>query len=92
LLQTVNNDQSINVRLAAVDALHAFGASPVTRTAVIQSIGKQTSPLVQIALIDLLVDLKVTDASAELKRLTTETSVDSSVRERAKWALGKLVQ
>ncbi len=31
LLSTVNNDPSINVRIAAVDALHAFGASPVTR-------------------------------------------------------------
>ncbi len=92
LLTTVNNDQSVNVRMAAVDALHAFGASPVTRTAIVQSIPKQTSPLVQIALIELLVDLKVTDASSELKKLSADTTVDVSVRERAKWALGKLLQ
>jgi hypothetical protein len=92
LLQTVNNDQSVNVRMAAVDALHAFGASPVTRTAIVQSIPKQTSPLVQIALIELLVDLKVTDAASELKSLSADPQVDASVRDRAKWALGKLVQ
>jgi hypothetical protein len=92
LLATVNNDQSINVRIAAVDALHAFGASPVTRTAIVQSIPKQTSPLVQIALIELLVDLKVTDAATELKALSTDEQIDVSVRERAKWALGKLLQ
>jgi hypothetical protein len=92
LLSTVNNDPSINVRIAAVDALHAFGASPVTRTAIVQSIPKQTSPLVQIALIELLVDLKVTDAAPELKTLGADATVDVSVRERAKWALGKLVQ
>ena len=92
LLSTVNNDASVNVRLAAVDALHAFGASPVTRTAMVQSIRKQTSPLVQIALIDLLVDLKVTDAATELKRFGSDDTVDASVRERAKWALGKLLQ
>jgi hypothetical protein len=92
LLYTVNNDASVNVRMAAVEALHAFGASPVTRTAIVQSIPKQTSPLVQIALIDLLVDLKVTDATPELKKLSTDQTVDVSVRERAKAALGKLVQ
>jgi hypothetical protein len=92
LLSTVNNDQSVGVRMAAVEALHAFGASPVTRTAIVQSIPKQTSPLVQIALIELTVDLKITDAAMELKRLSSDETVDASVRERAKWALGKLVQ
>jgi hypothetical protein len=43
-------------------------------------------------LIDLLVDLKITDAAAELKRLSADETVDLSVRERAKAALGKLVQ
>ena len=52
------------MRLAAVDALHSFGASPVTRAAVVQSIRKQDTPLVQIALIDLLVDLKEKEARA----------------------------
>jgi hypothetical protein len=92
LLSTVNNDQSVGVRMAAVEALHAFGASPVTRTAIVQSIPKQTSPLVQTALIDLLVDLKVTDAAPALKKLSLDPAVDVSVRERAKAALGKLVQ
>jgi HEAT repeats/Putative zinc-finger len=92
LLGTVNNDASVNVRMAAVDALHAFGTSPVTRTAIVQSIPKQTAPLVQIALIELLVDLKVTEASTELKKLSADETVDASVRERAKWALGKLLQ
>jgi hypothetical protein len=92
LLSTVNNDQSVNVRMAAVEALHAFGASPVTRTAIVQSIPKQTSPLVQIALIDLLVDLKVTDATPALKQRSLDPAVDASVRERAKAALGKLLQ
>jgi hypothetical protein len=92
LLSAVNNDPSVNVRMAAVESLHAFGASPVTRTAIVQAIPKQTSPLVQIALIDLLVDLKATDAATELKRLSADEAIDISVRERAKWALGKLLQ
>jgi len=92
LLQTVNNDPSINVRISAVEALHTFGSSPVTRTAIVQSISKQTSPLVQIALIELVVDLKITYAASELKTLSADPQVDVSVRDRAKLALGKLVQ
>jgi hypothetical protein len=90
LLTTVNQDQNVNVRLAAVDALHRFGSSPVTRTAIVQSIRKQDTPLVQIALIDLLVDLKDGSAVPELSQVVTDDKIDSSVRQHAKWALGKL--
>ena len=90
LLTTMNQDQNVNVRLAAVDALHRFGASPVMRAAVVQSIRKQDTPLVQIALIDLLVDLKDADAAPELEKLASDEKIDSAVREHAKWALGRL--
>jgi len=90
LLTTVNQDQNVNVRLAAVDALHRFGSSPVTRTAIVQSIRKQDTPLVQIALIDLLVDLKDGTAAPELSKIINDEKIDSAVRQHAKWALGKL--
>jgi anti-sigma factor RsiW len=92
LLETVNNDGSVNVRMAAVDALHTFGSSPVTRTAIVQSIKKQTSPLVEIALIDLLVDLKASEMATELRKLEADASLEAGVRERARWAIGRLVQ
>ena len=90
LLDSVNHDPNVNVRLAAVDALHAFGSSPVTRTAIVQAIPKKTSSVVQISLIDLAVDLKIAEAPAELRQLAADGSVDSSVRDHAKWAIGKL--
>lgn len=90
LLTTVNQDSNVNVRLAAVDALHAFGSSPVMRTAIIQSIRKQTTPLVQVALIDLLVDLKETQAAPELQQIASDPQIDAGVRQHAQWALGKL--
>jgi hypothetical protein len=90
LLTAVNQDESVNVRISAVDALHAFGASPVMRSAVLQSIRKQTTPLVQVRLIDLLVDLKEKEAAPELATLSTDEAIDSAVREHAKWAMGKL--
>jgi HEAT repeat protein len=90
LLTTVNQDANVNVRLAAIDALHAFGSSPVMRTAIIQSIQRQTTPLVQVALIDLLVDLKETEAAPELKKIASDDQIDAGVRQHAQWALGKL--
>jgi hypothetical protein len=90
LLATVNTDANVGVRLAAVDALRAFGNSPVTRTAIVQSIQKQDAPLVQIALLDLLVDLKVKEAVPELSKLATDEKADASVRQHAKWATERL--
>jgi hypothetical protein len=90
LLATVNTDSNVNVRLAAVDALHGFGASPVTRAAVIQSIRKQDQPMVQIALIDLLVDLHEVEARPELGKLAADDQVNEAVRQHAKVAMEKL--
>jgi hypothetical protein len=90
LLTTMNQDDSVNVRLAAVDALHAFGSSPVTRAAIIQSIPKQDAPLVQIKLIDLLVDLKEKEAVPELAKIAADDQKNATVREYAQVAIGKL--
>jgi len=74
LVTAVNHDTNVNVRLAAVDALRRFAASPETRRAVIEALPSQTTPLVQVALIDLLVDFKDRDAATELRKLAAEES------------------
>jgi len=90
LLTAVNHDPNVNVRLAAVDALRPFAISRATRDAVMQSLPAQTAPIVQVALIDLLVDLKDADAAPELEKVASDGSADSGVRQRAQWALEKL--
>ncbi len=90
LLKAVNQDSSVNVRLAAADALHAFGASPGMRKAILEAIPKQSAPLVQIALIDLLVDLKKKEATPDLRALAADQAVHAGVRQRATWAVEKL--
>lgn len=90
LLRTVNHDPNVNVRLAAIDALRTFGDSPVARRAIVQAIGKQTSPLVQIALIDLLVELRDAQAAPALRTLAGDAEVNPEVRQRAQWALARL--
>ena len=90
LVSAVNHDTNVNVRLAAVDALRRFAASPETRRAVVDALPSQTTPLVQVALIDLLVDFKERDATGVLKRLAANGEVNDGVRQQAEWALEKL--
>jgi hypothetical protein len=90
LLTAVNHDPNVNVRLAAVDALRPFAASRTTRDAVMQLLPGQTAPIVQVALIDLLVDLKETEAALTLRKVASDSSTDVGVRQRAQWALERL--
>jgi HEAT repeat protein len=91
LLRAVNHDPNVNVRLSAVDALEKFAhSSAAIRRALADAIPVQESPLVQIALIELLAQLDEKNAVPELRRLAANEQADESVRQRAQWALQKL--
>ena len=80
----------MNVRLAAVDALRPFAASPVARKGIVQSLLRQESPMVQAALIDLIVEIKEKPARASLEMVSSGETFNPAIRERAKKALGEL--
>jgi hypothetical protein len=90
LLHTVNHDPNLNVRLSAVDALERFAANPDVRRALIDAISVQDSPLVQIALIDLLAQIDARDAVPALQKVALDSQADREVRQRAEWALQKM--
>jgi HEAT repeat protein len=91
LLHTVNHDSNVNVRLSAVEAIASkFSRSPEVRRALVDSIAVQDSPLVQVAIIDLLVQLNDKDAVPALRKLADDKDADESVRQRAVTALQKL--
>src|SRR5438105_13192920 len=50
LLHTLRHDPSVDVRLAALDALSRHSAQPQVRTSVVNALQDQQSPLVQVAL------------------------------------------
>lgn len=90
LMHTVNYDQNINVRLAALDALRQSASNDTVRRGLVESLDRQTSPMLQIALIDVLVDIRDQQAATALKDLTQEAGLNPEVRERAQWALEHL--
>ena len=90
LVHTLNYDPSVDVRLAAVDALYQFSNQNLVRKALVESLSRQLSPLVQIALIDLMVDMREKQSEEVLRRMANDNNVNETVRERAKWGLQRL--
>ena len=90
LLQAVNHDSNVNVRLSAVDALQKFATGPEVAQAMANSIAGQESPLVQIALIDMLVQLNARNVTPDLARISRNMQLDEMVRQHAAWALHKM--
>ncbi len=90
LVHTLNFDPNVDVRLAAVDALSRFAGDSAVREELVRSLPRQDSPLVQISLIDLLVQLHERQSIDVLRQLTNDTSQNEQVRRRAQWGLQKL--
>lgn len=91
LLRTLHSDNSVDVRLAALDALsrHAT-AQPQVRKGVNDALLEQQSPLVQVALIDQLTEWRDPDAAQRLRNLQQTPNLNPAVRQRAEWAISKL--
>lgn len=91
LLDTVDNDPNVNVRLSAAEALYLFSREPRIRERLTESLARQTSPVVQIALIDLLVASREKQAAEALGRLVKDRQARPEVRERAESGLKRLL-
>lgn len=90
LLDTLNNDPNISVRLAAVDALYLFYDHPQVKEGLVNSLETQTSPLVQISLIDLLVEIRERRAAEALRLLIQDERLNPEVKKRAEQGLARL--
>ncbi len=90
LMHTLQYDQSVDVRLAALDALTRYGSRTDVRKGLIDALEGQQSPLVQVALIDALVDMHDPGAVQQLKKLQENPKLDPSVRKRADWGVTQL--
>jgi hypothetical protein len=92
LTQAVAHDPSVNVRLAAIDALSKSSRSPGVMQSLTQSLPRQDSPMVQAALIDYLVDARDHQAVGTLRQLAAQPDLNPAVLERARFALQQLGQ
>jgi len=91
LARTVNDDPNVGVRLMAVNALAHYAAYPRAREALIQSIVWQKSPLVQLALADVMLALNEKRAVEPIRRLIASPMVDDSVRSKLETTVRELL-
>ncbi len=90
LVSTMNEDPSSNVRLAALDALAKFQDEANVRKALIKSLSTQKDPIVQIALIQLLVRMKEKSVIKDLERMVDDELNIKAVKDEASSGILKL--
>jgi hypothetical protein len=90
LLDALTHDPNVNVRLASIDALRRFAERDAVRRGAIDALAQQTSPFVQIALIDFVLEVTGREAADALRRLSMDPMVDEAVRARAARGLERL--
>ncbi len=81
LLDTLARDRDVNVRLAAVDALAPTVGRPMVRDQLLRQVGTQSSPMVQIALIDVLLAHDRQGSRPRLLELAAAPGLDPLVRD-----------
>lgn len=90
LSNTLNEDPNTNVRLAALDALSKFIDEEIVRRALVTSLSKQNDPIVQIALIQLLVRMKEKSVVNTLEKIIENEKNLPAVKDEAYTGILKL--
>ncbi len=81
LFSTLTNDNNTNVRLEALEALVRYSDRPMVRVGLIESLAKQSNPLVQLGLADIMVLLQDKPAKEALRGLLENKDLTEEVRE-----------
>jgi len=90
LLKTLNQDPSVNVRLASLEALVPHMEDPEVRAGLIRSLGHQDSPLLQVAIAELMIKTQEKQAVPELEKLLQRKDLNERVAEKLKEGIKEL--
>ncbi|MEM9647546.1 MAG: HEAT repeat domain-containing protein [Bacteroidota bacterium] len=91
LLQTLNNDSNVNVRLAAIESLTNYVDRPEVRQGLVQSIPNQESPILQITLANLMVALQEKASVEPFKELLKEKKLDTMVKKKLQNSIESII-
>lgn len=83
LIDRLHNDENVNVRSTASEALSQFPASQQVILGLIQGLEKEVEPLVQISIIEALVKLKAGQAIPKLEDLLRRDTIIPVVKDQA---------
>jgi len=87
LIQTMNTDDNVNVRMAAIYALSKFTDENLVRNALVNSLKTQEDALLQITLINILVQIKEDKAVDVMKDIIQKEETIDAVKQMAEKGL-----
>jgi len=87
LINSLNKDKNANVRLAALYSLSRWADKQNVRDSLVLSLPKQTEPIVQIVLINLLAEKRETRAISPMKAILSNDKALKEVKEAAQKGL-----
>ncbi len=82
LFTTLNNDPNVNVRLVTLEALAELAHDPQVRQGLVLSLSKQESPLVQVALADVMVKLQEKRSIRAFKQMLRREDLNDLVKTK----------
>jgi hypothetical protein len=91
LLNILNNDSNDNVRLLALESLTRYTSIPEVRDGLVLTIAKQTSPMIQLRLIEVMLALKERRAAPEFEKILQNTQVNYIVKGKINNAVSVLL-
>jgi hypothetical protein len=91
LIEVLNNDDNVNVRLAAAYSLSNFSDYPLVRDSIVSSLGRQTEPVVQIVLINMLTEMMEPKAVQPIENILSDKSTIEQVKNTAEKSISILL-
>ena len=91
LITTMNYDDNVNVRMAAVEALTYYADYELVKKAFIQALQNQDNPTIQIKLISILVNLDEKRAMQPFQKMIQDENTSTYVKDEAQYGLYKLL-
>jgi len=82
LFSTLNSDSNVNVRLVTLEALTQFAGDPLVRTELVKSLAHQDSPMVQIAMADVMVRFQEKRSVKALRELLKKENLNDLVKNK----------
>ena len=91
LIERMQYDGNMNVRLAAVESLSEFPESDVVKDAFIKALTTQKNPSLQIAIIQFLVKIQEKRAIKPMQELLEQSEMPNFVKEKVNSGISKII-
>jgi hypothetical protein len=91
LVQTLNHDKNVNVRLASAYALAKFANEQIVCDSLVKSLTQQDDPILQVTLINILVERREKSALSPIRQIIANKSTLKEVKAVAEKGVSSLL-